>query len=179
MRTTAARRFAQAAFELATRDGAVDAWRKDLALAAEVASNQMAARTIDSPAVPLKEREELVRRLLKARIGELPLRLALVLTQSHRFALLPQISADYDDLVRESRGIVAATVWSPRPLTEAERTAVTRKIEQISNARVELKTESDPALIGGVKILIGDLAIDASVSGRLGRLRRQLVHETS
>lgn len=175
----ASRRFAEAAFEIATRDGNVDAWRKDLAVACEVASDAEAARAIDSPAVPFANRRKAIEELLGKRVSRLVLNLTLMLAARGRFALLPQIAAEFDALVRKSRGIVSATVTTPRPLPEDELAALHTRVEQIAGARVELTTEIDPGLIGGLKVRIGDYQIDASVANRLSRLRKQLVQGTS
>jgi F0F1-type ATP synthase delta subunit len=44
---------------------------------------------------------------------------------------------------------------------------------------VEIDTRTDPTLIGGIRVTIGDRQIDASVSTRLARLRKQLIQGTS
>jgi F-type H+-transporting ATPase subunit delta len=178
-RLGAGKRYAEAAFELASRDGTVDAWRKDLAVASEVASNDHAARDIDSPAVAFAHRRKAVEALLASRVSRMTLNLTLVLAQRGRFFLLPQVSAEFDELVRKSRGIVAATVTSPAPLPAHELAAVKARVEQLAGAKVELTTATDPSLIGGLRVKIGDWQIDASVSTRLSRLRRQLVQGTS
>jgi F-type H+-transporting ATPase subunit delta len=175
----ASRRFAEAAFEIATRDGTVDTWRKDLATACEVARDEAAARAIDSPAVPFTRRRKAVEELLGKRVSKLVLNLALMLAARGRFSLLPQISDEFDGLVRRSRGIVSGTVTTPRPLPDDELAALQKRVEEIAGAKVELATEIDPALIGGLKVRIGDYQIDASVANRLSRLRRQLVQGTS
>ncbi len=178
-RLGAGKRYAEAAFELASRDGTVDAWRKDLAVASAVASNDRAARDIDSPAVAFAHRRKAVEALLASRVSRMTLNLTLVLAQRGRFFLLPQVSAEFDELVRKSRGIVAATVTSPAPLPAQELAAVKARVEQLAGAKVELSTATDPSLIGGLRVKIGDWQIDASVSTRLSRLRRQLVQGTS
>lgn len=178
-RLGAGKRYAEAAFELASRDGTVDAWRKDLAVACEVASDERAARDIDSPAVAFAHRRKAVEALLASRVSPMALNLTLVLAQRGRFALLPQIAAEFDELVRQSRGIVAATVTSPAPLSKEELAAVKARVEQLAGAKVELSTATDPSLIGGLRVKIGDWQIDASVSTRLARLRKQLVQGTS
>lgn len=178
-RLGAGKRYAEAAFELASRDGTVDAWRKDLAVAGEVASNDRAARDIDSPAVAFAHRRKAVEALLASRVSRMTLNLTLVLAQRGRFFLLPQVSAEFDELVRKSRGIVAATVTSPEPLPAEELAAVKARVEQLAGAKVELSTATDPSLIGGLRVKIGDWQIDASVSTRLSRLRKQLVQGTS
>ena len=175
----AGRRYAEAAFELATRDKAVDAWQRDLAFAAELARDERVARAADSPAVPVAERRKVVRKLLSKRVSPLALNLALLLAERGRFAVLPDVSTEYDALVRKSRGIVAATVTTPAPLSERELAAVKKRVEQLAGAHVELSTATDPTLLGGLRVRIGDLQIDASVSGRLERLRARLVQGTS
>ncbi|HEX7591440.1 MAG TPA: ATP synthase F1 subunit delta [Candidatus Limnocylindrales bacterium] len=173
------RRYAEAAFELATRDKAVDAWQRDLAFAAELARDERVARAADSPAVPVAERRKVVRKLLSKRVSPLALNLALLLAERGRFAVLPDVSTEYDALVRKSRGIVAATVTTPAPLSERQLAAVKKRVEQLAGAHVELSTATDPTLLGGLRVRIGDLQIDASVSGRLERLRARLVQGTS
>jgi F-type H+-transporting ATPase subunit delta len=178
-RIGAGRRYAEAAFELAVRDGTVDAWQGDLALAAGLARDERVTRAVDSPAVPLAQRRELVRKMLGKHVSPRALNLALLLAERGRFGILPDVSAEYDAKVRQSRGIVAATVATPEPLTAKELTAVRARVEQIAGAKVELATAVDPELLGGLTIQIGDRLIDASVRGRLERLRVRLVQGTS
>lgn len=178
-RLSAGRRYAEAAFELAERDGTVDAWRKDLGAACELAQDERVVRAIDNPAVAFARRREAVEALLGSRVSHSALNLVLVLTQRGRFALLPQISTEFDELVRRSRGIVAATVTTAVPLSAKELAAVQARVEQLAGAKVEVSTAIDPALIGGLCIKIGDWQIDASVSTRMDRLRKQLLGGTS
>ena len=178
-RLGAGRRYAEAAFELAARDNAVDAWQRDLTFAAELARDERVARAADNPAVPVAERRKMVRQLLASRVSPLALNLGLLLAERGRFSVFPDVSAEYDALVRKSRGIIAATVTTPAPLSDQELAAVKTRVEELAGGRVELSTAIDPSLLGGLRVRIGDLQIDASVSGRLERLRARLVQGTS
>jgi F-type H+-transporting ATPase subunit delta len=178
LRSGAGRRFAEAAFELAQGDGTVDAWGRDLALAAGLARDERVARAVDSAAVPFGRRREAVERLLGKHVSRGALNLALLLAERGRFAILPDVSAEYDALVRESRGVVAATVTTSAPLSEKELAGVRARVEQMAGAKVELTTATDPRLLGGLTVRIGDRLIDASVQGRLERLRGRLVQGT-
>ena len=62
--TTAARRYAEAAFELAGGDDSYDRWADDLRKATEATADERVARVIDNPSVPFAERQELLERLL-------------------------------------------------------------------------------------------------------------------
>jgi F-type H+-transporting ATPase subunit delta len=179
LRVSASRRFAEAAFEISTRDGTLEEWRKDLGTACEVASTADVARAVDSPAVPFAVRREAVEKLLAKHVSPLALNMALVLASRGRFYLLPEISEAFDDLYRRSKGIVGATVTTPLPLPADERDALQKRVEEIAGARVEMFTEIDPELVGGLCVRIGDYQIDASVATRLARLRKRLVQGTS
>jgi F-type H+-transporting ATPase subunit delta len=178
-RIGAGRRYAEAAFQLAASDAQVDAWQRDLVLAAGLARDERVSRAVDSPAVPFSERRKAVEQLLGKHVSPQALNLALLLAQRGRFSILPDVSAEYDALVRKSRGIVAATVTTPTPLTDKELAQVTARVEKLAGAKVELTTATDPKLLGGLTIRIGDKLIDASVLGRLQRLRGRLIQGTS
>jgi F-type H+-transporting ATPase subunit delta len=178
-RIGAGRRYAEAAFQLAERDGTVDAWRRDLALTAGLARDRQVARAVDSPAVPFGERRRAVELMLGDLVSPQARNLVLLLAKRGRFAILPEVSAEYDGLVRESRGIAAATVTTPAPLSAGELVQVTARVEQLAGSKAELTLATDPTLLGGLTIRIGDRLIDASVKGRLQRLRGRLVQGTS
>ncbi len=203
--TTAARRYAEAAFELAERDGTHDAWLAALTATAEALTLEAALRIVDNPAIPLREREQAVEailggpafeRLLEAAIAAVPhpeanpetvrrqvtelvvrqvRRLVTLLVERRRVALLPRVVEAYRALLYARRGIVEAEVVSAAPLIEAERVALRERLEGLTDRRVELRERVDPSLLGGLVVRIGDRLYDASVRGRLERLRSQLV----
>ncbi len=174
--STAARRYAEAAFELAHRDEDVDGWANELRLVAAVGADPATARLLDNPAVALDDRERLVHEALEGRVRPAVERLAELLVRRGRASMLPAVSAEFDRLLRRERGIVTAVVTSAVPLEDDEIEAVRRKIAEIARgATAEVETRVDESLIGGVTIQIGDRLIDGSVRGRLQRLRAQIV----
>ena len=175
---TAARRYAEAVFELADRDKALDTWRDDLRLAASLVGDPQVERVLTNPMVPLAEREALVGRLLKPRISAGALNLVLLLTRRSTTSMLPAIADEYQRLLNLRRGIVSAVVTSATALTKEEDTAIRDKVAKMTGTTVEVRTAVDPALIGGLTVRIGDRLIDASVRGRLERLREQLLAGT-
>lgn len=173
--STAARRYAEAALELARRDGTLERWLADLRLAAEIAADTDVAGVLDNPAVPFPARREVLEKLLAGKVSALALNLVLLLAKRGRISLLPGVATEYKRLVDRERGVVVATVTSAMPLEPAELEAIGARVTAMTGAQVELETRDDPGLIGGVTVRIGDRLIDASVRGRLERLRDRIV----
>ncbi|MDP9482107.1 MAG: F0F1 ATP synthase subunit delta [Chloroflexota bacterium] len=176
--TSAARRYAEAAFQLATRDGTFDAWAKDLATAAELVGDERVARIVSNPSVARHDRSATLERLLGKRISAHALNLIRLLDQRGRLKVLPAIAAEYTRLLDALRGIVPATVTSAAPLEKDEVAALAKRLEEMTGGTVKLATVVEPSLIGGLTVRVGDRMIDASVRGRLERLRDQLVAGT-
>jgi F-type H+-transporting ATPase subunit delta len=174
-RTTSARRFAEAAFELAAASDSHDAWARDLELASRLLGDERVSRVLDNPSIPLREREDLVARLMDRRVAQPVANLVRLLARRGRTESLPAISREFQRLLNEERGIVEAVVTSAKPLAADDRDAVRKKVEAMTGEKVELQDEVDESLIGGLTVRIGDRLLDASIRGRLERLRQQLI----
>jgi F-type H+-transporting ATPase subunit delta len=173
--TTASRRYAEAAFEVAQRDNALDKWANDLAMAAQLLGDERVRRIVDDPSRAIAERRELIAKLLDRRVSEPARRLVTLLAERGRLELLPAVATEYDKLLKRHRGIVTAIVTSAAPLTANERKALQERLRQMTGADVELTPVIDESLIGGLTVRVGDELHDASVRGRLERLRNELV----
>ena len=173
--TTAARRYAEAAFQLATRDAALDDWAAGLELAATFVADERVAAIVDSPARPLRERLDLLDRLLSGRVPEGVARLAALLATRTRVEQLPAITAEYRRMLDRERGIVEARVTSAVPLTPDQTAAVRTWVRRTTSSEVNLVATVDDSLIGGLTVRVGDTLLDASVKGRLERLRTELL----
>jgi F-type H+-transporting ATPase subunit delta len=171
-------RYAEAAFEIAERDGTVDAWLEQLSNAAVAVSEPGVVRRLEDPNVPLEARLEALRSAIGT--GMLPQMgnmLALVLRR-RRVERLPGIAREFRRLYNRRAGIVEATATSAAELDSTELAALRTRLEQMTGGRIELETHVDPALLGGIQVRLGDTLIDGSVRGRLERLRNQLAAGT-
>lgn len=171
---TAARRYAEAAFEVALGENQLDGWRDDLATAADILGRPEVGPIVASPAVPLAQRQALAAALLEGRVRPGALRLVNLIVQRGRVGALPRVAEDFVRLLNAHRGVVMATVTSAVPLTADETAAIRSRVEAMAGATVDLRSEVDPDLLGGVTVQVGDRLLDASIRGRLERLRDQL-----
>jgi F-type H+-transporting ATPase subunit delta len=99
----------------------------------------------------------------------------LVLSDKGRAGQLEEIAAEFERLVAEAAGIVNAELTTAVELSDDEADKLLQQIEQASGRKVEATRAVDPELIGGIVLQVGSHRLDASVRGRLDRLRRQLV----
>ena len=173
--TTAARRYAEAAFQLATRDKALDAYGDGLDLAARMAGQGDVLNVLRNPARPLRQRTDLVDTLLSGRVPEPVLKLVGLLVERGKIDRVASVAAEYRRLLNKERGVVEAVATTAAPLSQAETAALQRKVEQLTGRTVDLRVDVDEALIGGLTVRVGDTLYDASVRGRLERLRERLV----
>ena len=171
----AARRYAEAAFQLATRDKALDAYRDGLDLAVRMLGGDQVLAIVRNPARPLADRRGFVDGLLGGRVPVAIQKLVGLLVAKGKIDRLPTVAAEYRRLLNTERGVVEALATAATALTSAEIEALGRKVAQMTGRTVDLRVEVDETLIGGLTVRVGDTLYDASVRGRLERLRERLV----
>ena len=112
---------------------------------------------------------------LGGKVQPLTLNLLNLLVDKRRAGVLPQVYEEYERLVRSFQNIALATAVTAVPLDAAQQAALERSLEARTGKDIELKTEVDPAVMGGVLVRIGDTVLDGTVRGKLERLREQLL----
>ena len=106
---------------------------------------------------------------------ELTRNFLLVLADKGRTGALEEIAREFERLIAEHEGIVHAELTTAVELSDEEAQTLLQRIEQASGRKVETTRSVDPDLIGGIVLQVGSHRLDASVRGRLERLRRELV----
>ena len=98
----------------------------------------------------------------------------LVLVDKGRAGQLEEIAREFERLVAEHEGVVHAELTTAVELSDGEAEELLQQIERASGRKVEASRSVDPELIGGIVLQVGSHRLDASVRGRLERLRREL-----
>jgi F-type H+-transporting ATPase subunit delta len=166
-----ARRYAEAAFEIAERDDSIDAWLGAFALAEDRLTGADVMRLLSNPSVSVRSRVEVLARLVGDEVGGAPRNLLALLIRRGRFELLPGVIREFRRLYRRREGIVEAAVTSASTLDEGTLSALQAHLAEVTGSQVELSAEVDPTLLGGIQVRVLDQLIDGSVRGRLERLR--------
>ncbi len=173
-RTTLARPYARAAFQVASKASGSATWSNNLALAAAVVSSSDVHQLIGDPRVG---REQVL--ALFAGVGEDRFDASFnnflqVLATYDRLELLPEIAAQFEHLRREAEQRIRVEVSSAMAMNDDEAAALKERLKIRYAREVDLEIKVDESLIGGAVIRAGDQVIDGSVRGRLEKLSRQL-----
>jgi F-type H+-transporting ATPase subunit delta len=169
---SAARRYAEALLKLAEDERTVGDLRASLEKLAPVFDRGTIAGLRD-PSVPMKQRVDVLSSALEGEPDTVR-SLLILLLESDRIALVPQITLAFGDLVDQREGIAKARITTAVAIDDAARRELVRRLERESGRRLRATFAVDPSLIGGAKVQIGDHLIDSSVHAKLIALGREL-----
>jgi F-type H+-transporting ATPase subunit delta len=173
-KTTIARPYARAVFELARDKGKLTQWSEALAFAALVVRDPNMAALIASPRIAKDQAAGMLIDVVGERLDADMRNLVWVLAENRRLALLPEIAALYEQHRAEAEGTVEVHLTSATPVSEAQRARIADALKAKLRRAVNLQCDTDESLLGGAIIRAGDLVIDGSVRGKLSRLAAAL-----
>lgn len=166
---TIARPYAEAVFALADANSTLGRWSQTLAVMATVAANPELRAVSGNPNVSADQ----VYGLFAGACGDLSTEaqnLLRVLIENGRLATLPEIRSIYEELKNAREGVVEAFVTSAYPLDSGQLSALVADLERRFKRKIKPQVAVDAALIGGVRMQVGDEVIDGSVRGKLAAM---------
>ncbi len=170
-----ARVYARSLLELAEQAGQFDEIASEVADFGKLLEKSTdLTLLLEHPTLSDTQRAGAIERVFKGRVSDLMYRFLSVLQHKDRLAALPGIVLAFADLVADRRGLLRIEATFARQPDAQELDRVRSRVGEATGKTVEVTTTIDPALIGGVRLRVGDRLIDASVAGQLKRMRRQL-----
>ena len=166
-------RYAQAVFEIALKTRELDRWRSDLRRIASLGKDDTLITFLGSPKIKFEDKAKLISGQLPD-INPLALNLVYLLVDRGRLAILNDIVDGYQRLLDNYIGIETAEVTTAIPLTKEDKRKLVKCLSAKIGRKVELKTEVDPGLIGGITVRIGGKLLDGSTCNRLEALKKEL-----
>ncbi|MBM3340896.1 MAG: F0F1 ATP synthase subunit delta [Betaproteobacteria bacterium] len=171
---TVARPYAEAVFKLAAQHNALAAWSDALANIDGVVADQNVQRLISDPNISGQQLEGLVLGVVGDKVSGEARNFVQVLVSNNRLDLMPHIRAHFEALKREQEGVLEAKIISALPIDDAQVKQLVAQLETKYQRKVTAQVETDATLIGGVKIIVGDKVIDATVRGKLDAMTASL-----
>ena len=165
--TTIARPYAEAVYRIAEQSGALDRWSEMLEFAATVVADPQMQTVIGNPKLTAEQQQKLFLDVCGKRLDEQGGNLVHLLVENRRLLLLPAICEQFEELKALHGGLLQAEIISAYSLDKGEQEDLVRRLEIKFKRKVEASVKLDPELIGGIRIVAGDVVIDASVRGQL------------
>jgi F-type H+-transporting ATPase subunit delta len=97
-----------------------------------------------------------------------------LLAEKGRAGEIPEIVAEFETLAAAEQQVLDVELTTAQSLSDEEFGRVVGRIEEASGRKVQASRKVDPDLIGGIVLQAGSMRLDASVRGRLERLRHEL-----
>jgi F-type H+-transporting ATPase subunit delta len=175
-KSTVARPYALAAFELAREKDELAKWSEMLQFAALVASDDTMQQYIGNPHVSRDMLDKLFLGICAEHLSDMGANFIKVLIENRRLDVLPEIAVLYEQHRAEAERTIEAEVISAFPLSEAQQNLLADKLKQRLGRSVNLVAKVDNNLLGGAIVRAGDLVIDGSVNGQIDKLAQSLMH---
>jgi F-type H+-transporting ATPase subunit delta len=167
--------YARALFDAAKDRDALARVREDLNdFVANVEDVPELRTLLRDPVSDPKEKAEALDSILGG-IDELVRNFLLLLAEKNRTGQLEEIVREFERLVAAEERRLEVELTTAYELSDEEARSIVSQIEQASGRDVDATRHVDPDLIGGLILQAGSMRVDASVRGRLNRLRHDLV----
>jgi F-type H+-transporting ATPase subunit delta len=166
--------YARSLFQVASEQDKLDAIREQLGQFADALAESRELQVFFfSPYFSTQEKEDGLERALSGAdpIFENFLKL---LIENHRMPVLFRVRRAYDALWEEANRLLPVQVTSAVQLDEKTVAQIGERIAEQTGRKVELSSEVQPDILGGIVVRVGNSVLDASVRNRLEQLRKQV-----
>ncbi len=174
MSKAAANRYAKALFEIANESGKLKQFNQDFLQIQEVfAANEELQSVVKSPIISEEKKLSIVNAIFTS-VNKEVATLFDLLASNKRMLIVATIAESFVEMYENAQQIKRATVISAVVLDKTMETKVQQKVKELTGAEALLTKEVDPSLIGGFVLRIDDMQFDASISGSLANVKRNL-----
>ena len=168
--------YARALFEVAKEHDVLDRIRDELnefADALEDEDSRELRLFFFSPYFSSEEKKQAVEKIVSD-ADERFVNFLKLLAERHRMPVLPRIRRRFEDLWAEENQLLPVNVTAAVELDDELVKGIGKRIEEQTGRKVELSSNVDPEVLGGLVVRVGNMVLDASVRNRLEQIRKQV-----
>ena len=166
--------YARALFEVASEHDSLDEIREQLDTFADAMhANRDLAVFFFSPYFSIPDKKDGLKRTVSDPNPEFENFLE-ALIERHRMPVIFRIRAEFDTLWDEARRLLPVQIVSAVALDADTVQSLGDRIGEQVDRQIELSSEVDPEILGGIVLRVGNLILDASIRNRLEQLRKQV-----
>ena len=166
--------YARSLFEVAKEHDVLDRVHDELGEFAEALSDDRTLQVfLFSPYFSSEEKRQGVRKIVSDADERFANFLEL-LAERHRMPALFRIKREFDALWADEHKLLPVTVTSAVELDEGLAEEIAKRIQEQTGRTVELSSNVDPEVLGGLMVRVGNMVLDDTVRNKLERLRKQV-----
>jgi len=166
---TIARPYAEALFKAAGAQAAV--LSAEVGALAAVAADEQLRQFADNPKTSPEQVFGVVAGVVNQPLSAAAQNFLRAVLDNGRLAALPEIASQFHALVNAQSGVSDALIESAFPIEPAQLPDVVATLEQRFSRKLNARVELCPELIGGIRVIVGDEVLDASVKARLDHMK--------
>ena len=168
-------RYAKALFLSAKEHEVMDKVRYDMELLLEVTTGDNQIREmLLSPIVKSKSKFQVLTSIFSDRISSLSLDFLNLVTRNKREECIPGMCRHYIHLYKKEKGIMQASISTASRIPESTRREIIDMVKKAFKAEIELEEKVNKDIIGGFVLRVEDKQLDASVKGKLNKIKKEL-----
>lgn len=173
---TIARPYAEALFRSSSEQGADQksmlAWVQELAV---IVADPQLCQLADNPLVTGQQLRDILTGVMRSSVTPDVERFLEVVIENGRLQALPEIAKQFQELVERSGGASQAVVYSAFPMDEQALAGIKPMLESRFGSKLYFTVKVDESLIGGIRVVVGDEVLDASVKASLEQMKAALI----
>ncbi|MEA2405989.1 MAG: F-type H+-transporting ATPase subunit delta [Thermoleophilaceae bacterium] len=166
--------YARSLFEVAKEHDVLDRVHDELGEFAEALSDDRTLQVfLFSPYFSSQEKRDGVSKVVSD-ADERFVNFLELLAERHRMPALFRIKREFDAMWADENQLLPVTVTSAVELDEGIVDEIGKRIQDQTGRKVELSSNVDPEVLGGLMVRVGNMVLDGTVRNRLERLRKQV-----
>ena len=166
--------YARSLFEVAKDQDKLDDVRDQLGAFADALSETRELQVFFfSPYFSTQEKEDGLERAVSD-ADPVVLNFLKLLIEKHRMPVIFRVRAEFEQLWEEENRLLPVIVTSAVELPKATVKQIGDRIAEQTDRKVDISSDVDPDILGGIVVRVGNSVLDASVRNRLEQLRRQV-----
>ena len=166
---TIARPYAEALFKAAGTQAA--ALSAEVGALAAVAADEQLRQFADNPKTSAEQVFSVMLGVISQPLSPVAQNFLRTVLDNGRLAALPEISAQFHALVNAQSGVSDALIESAFPIEASQLPDVVATLEKRFARKLNARVDVRPELIGGIRVVVGDEVLDASVKARLDHMK--------
>ena len=172
-------RYALALFELAEENSEIEDIEKSISILLKMCnSNSEFNNFLKNPTNQLEIQKKIFLEISKImKFNKTLSNFLQLIINKRRIYFLNKILEKFSKLSSKRKGKVDAILTSSKALSPDERNSINQEISKAIKSNIDFTFKTDKSLISGIKIQLGSLLIDTSVSNKLKRLKQLIIEK--